>query len=104
MDTIVDELVAAYKSMNGYDLASTLSPDPFEKRPKARENYHKEMNSRNINDLVRNVISNESALRNLMSKEERNGWIEVYASYFKALREIIAAEEDRGGNVGGRRI
>lgn len=93
MDQLIDELRNGYVNENGYDLANTLSPVAPASDPNRLYNIHRSTNFSQGLVQIRNKILYDNVLSQKLSNEEAYGWAEVYFAYWKAIGEILKAEE-----------
>lgn len=92
MDAIIDGFQKAYEGGDGYALSMTLSPMPSESDPNRLYNFRRSTNIAQAQwELKNRITSNSSPFR--LPKEEGDGWVEVYFTYWKAVGEILNAEE-----------
>ena len=96
MDTIFREFGEAFSSGNGYQLSQTLTPQ----LPKDMLRViWKSANHHDVKQVLRRGIQNSnSSPMNRLTRDEIDGWVEVYFAYWKACEHLLAMEEG-GGNV-----
>lgn len=95
MDVVFDAFKKAWDEGNGYAVAETLSPIAPSSNPERLRNFYR---STNI-VKARNEIGNQIFYGTSFSDEEGNGWLEVYFSYWKAVGEILNAENAAKANT-----
>src|SRR4051794_8087442 len=97
MDTIFSEFGEAFSQGNGYQLSQTLTPQ----LPKDMLRViWKSANHHDVKQVLRRGIQNSSSSpMNRLSREEVDGWVEVYFTYWKACEHLLAMEEG-GSSVG----
>ncbi|KAI1338325.1 PCI domain-containing protein [Xylariaceae sp. FL0016] len=90
MDSHIHQFRVAYAAMKGDQLAETLHPDI--------QNYSSRLQSMWDRGDLRsatadlNFLFYQDQARLRLSKEETQGWFEIYLSYWKAVGELLAAE------------
>ncbi|RYP17008.1 hypothetical protein DL765_004769 [Monosporascus sp. GIB2] len=90
MDTLIQEFRAAYTSVKGDQLAETLRPDIQSYAGKLQAIWNRGDARSAKADLQFLFYQDHSRPR--LSKDETNGWYEIYLAYWKAVGEILAAE------------
>ncbi|RYP12838.1 hypothetical protein DL767_011063 [Monosporascus sp. MG133] len=90
MDTLIQEFRVAYTSLKGDQLAETLRPDIQSDAGKLQAIWNRGDARAAKADLQFLFYQDHSRPR--LSKDETNGWYEIYLAYWKALGEILAAE------------
>lgn len=91
MEAILGQFRQAVADGHGYVLAEALTPiAPPEDAGRLYE-FYRSNNAFSIQDALRNEIVYKSQIR--LPKAESNAWIEVFACYWKAVGEILAADE-----------
>ena len=93
MDRVFTTFARALEEQNGYLLAETISPVPPKDDSGRLYAIHRGANAFSVQGDVRRAIG---PLR--LDKQEANAWVDVYVAYWKAVGEILAAEEAQ--NVG----
>ena len=95
MDLLFQDFARAQSTNDGYALSRTISPD----LPLA--DLWAIWNSCNTHDvkavLKRGIQKSTSGIDRL-PHDEVQGWVEVYASYWKALGELLAVQEASSSN------
>lgn len=93
MDTIFREFGEAFSQLNGYQLSQTLTPQ----LPKDMLRViWKSANHHDIKSVLRRGIQNSSSSSSLMTRvprEEVDGWVEVYYTYWKSCENLLAVQE-----------
>jgi hypothetical protein len=91
MDTIFREFGEAFSRQNGYQLSQTLTPE----LPKDMLRViWRSANHHDVKQILRRGIqSSSSSLMNRLSREEVDGWVEVYYTYWKACEQLLAVHE-----------
>ncbi|RYP54774.1 hypothetical protein DL768_000502 [Monosporascus sp. mg162] len=90
MDTLIQEFRVAYTSVKGDQLAETLRPDIQTNADKLQAIWNRGDARSAKADLQFLFYQDHSRPR--LSKDETNGWYEIYLAYWKAVGEILAAE------------
>jgi COP9 signalosome complex subunit 12 len=99
MDPIFDGFKKAYEEGNGYDLSMTLSPVDPDDDPDRLYNFFKSTNYAQIKKDFQYRILYDNAAPFKLPAEEGNGWVEVYVAYWKAVGEILNAENAPKSNA-----
>ncbi len=99
MDELFQEFGDAYTQGNGIRLAATLSPDTAKDSPDRLRRIWEAANANEPRASMGRRIQKRVTRGNL-AKDEAQGWADVYAAYFKTIREILMVEEEGGGGKG----
>lgn len=91
MNKLAAEFSSAIASSDGYGLAATLSPVPPANDGARLYTLQRDTNEYKVQADFRRLF-NRGAASNL-DKRERDAWVDVYAAYWKAVGEILVAEE-----------
>lgn len=94
MDALIKEFRTAYTKERGNDLAKTLTPD-LSDSTKLLSILESGRNAQAIKDDLQFLFVRDKSAQLRMSRDEAQGWQEVYLAYWKALGEILAAEGRR---------
>jgi hypothetical protein len=91
MDTIFREFGEAFSQQNGYQLSQTLTPD----LPKDMLRViWRSANHHDVKQILRRGIqSSSTSPMTRLSREEVDGWVEVYYTYWKACEHLLAVHE-----------
>lgn len=89
MDIIFSDFGDAHSSLNGYSLSQTLSPDLSRSELRA---IWRTTNHQDAKGVIRRGLQKTRSSAKL-SNEELQGWVEVYLAYWKAVEEILLADE-----------
>ncbi len=82
------EFSDAWSGQEGPRLSQTLSPDlPTEKLRKICDSQ----NAHDIKNVLKRGLQGNAALLGGMDSQEIQGWVEVYAAYWHAIRSILTA-------------
>ncbi|KAI0377667.1 PCI domain-containing protein [Hypomontagnella monticulosa] len=102
MDTLILEFKTAFASMKGDRLAETLRPDVQLYSKKLLSIY----GGGNIEDAEADLkyFLDTDPSRPRLSREEANGWYEIYLAYWSALGEILAVEGLRDAKSSWERV
>lgn len=95
MDALIKDFRKAYANERGNDLASTLTPDPTTSPERLLAIWESGRNAQAIKDDLRFLFVQDKSAQLRMSREEAQGWQEVYLAYWKAIGEILAVEGRR---------
>lgn len=95
MNELFEDFAKAHAMQNGYILAQTLSPVPPPDQPHLLRSISQSTNSHSVKGDIRHFIKTKTSHRRSLDKDETNGWIEVYAAYWKAVGEIQEGESGR---------
>jgi hypothetical protein len=91
MDTIFPEFGDAFSRRNGYQLSQTLSPELPNDMLQA---IWRSTTSQDVRSMLkRGIQSSAVSPAYRLSKNETEGWVEVYYLYWKAVGELLAAQE-----------
>ena len=97
MEPIFYDFKKAYEIGDGYALATTLSPLAPASEPERLNNFYRSTNFNAIKGELKSNISNLSSFK--LPAEERDGWVDVYLAYWKAIGEILNAEAATRSNT-----
>lgn len=97
MDSLIRDFKAAFAGMKGDQLAETLRPDVQLNSTKLLSIYG-EGNIEDAEADLRYFLDTDPS-RPRLSREEANGWYEIYLAYWCALGEILAVEGLRDAKV-----
>ncbi|KAN0094062.1 hypothetical protein V8E51_017246 [Hyaloscypha variabilis] len=99
MDPIFDDFRKAYEEGNGYDLSMTLSPVDPDDQPDRLYKFFRSTNFAQVKKDLQYRILYDNATPFKLPAEEGNGWVEVYLAYWKAVGEILNAENAPKSNA-----
>ena len=91
MDYVLGIFREAYAEENGHKLAESITPIAPPDEPVRLHSFYQSTTSFSIQGDLRNAIVYKSPFK--ITKAEANAWIEVYATYWKAIGELLSAEE-----------
>lgn len=91
MDDIFSSFKRAYSSFDGYGVAASISPMPPAHDAGRLYSFYRGSNHTSIQGDVRYALIYNNNLQ--MSKAESTAWAEVFVAYWKAVGEILMAEE-----------
>jgi hypothetical protein len=102
MDTLIGNFAKSLQSGSGYDLSMTLSPVAPASDPNRLYNFHRSTNAAHAQRDIKTKILHNTSSPFRLSTEEATGWAEVYYTYWKAVGEILSADEAarNGAKVG----
>jgi COP9 signalosome complex subunit 12 len=92
MDSLFNDFGKAIKAENGYLLAETLSPITTGGNADWLRAIWSSTNHHSVKDDVKRGIQGNIS-RSSLSFKQVQGWVEVYAAYWRAVGEILAAED-----------
>lgn len=95
MNQLFDDFAKAHSMQNGYVLAQTLSPVPPPGDPHRLRHIWQSTNAHSAKGDIKHFIKTHTAHRRGLGNDETNGWVEVYAVYWKAVGEILAGENGK---------
>jgi hypothetical protein len=104
MDRFIDEFKLAYSNGDGYGLSMTLSPLDTPSQPNRLSSFYRSTNAASaVKDFKYRILYDNSNPFKL-SKEEGNGWVDVYLAYWKVVGEILNAEAATKANEKVRKL
>ncbi|OCK85539.1 hypothetical protein K432DRAFT_26873 [Lepidopterella palustris CBS 459.81] len=96
MDEVFRDFRLALADGDGYGLAAILSPVAPENDAGRLYAFYRSSNAHQIDGDVRYAVKYSNSIG--LSRDESSAWNDVFVSYWKAVGEILAAEE--GENMG----
>jgi hypothetical protein len=99
MESIFGAFKQAFPAGNGYDLSASLSPIPPDSDPDRLRSFFRSTNHASAKTDFKYQIIYDNSMSFELSQEEGNGWVEVYFAYWKAVAEILNAEEASGSEA-----
>jgi hypothetical protein len=93
MDAIFNDFSAAYPAYNGYMLSKTLSPIAPPGEPNRLSAFFKSTNFNNAKTDFKYRLLYDKKNPLTLGAEEGNGWVELFFAYWKAVGEVLKAEE-----------
>lgn len=90
MDQIFQDFGETQHTLNGYLLATTISPEPASD-PARLYSFLRSTNAHNVHHELRHRLQNIQNLR--LDKKEVNAWLEVFSVFYKVASRLVAAEE-----------
>jgi hypothetical protein len=104
MEGIFKPFKKAHVTGNGYQLADILLPLPTASSPNRLNAFYQSSNFQSVRgDIEYQVIYGKSAGFKL-SNSEGKAWVEVFVAYWKAIGELLKAEEATQMNAAVRII
>ncbi|KAJ9632040.1 COP9 signalosome (CSN) subunit [Taxawa tesnikishii (nom. ined.)] len=88
MDGVTNSFIRAFQAENGYALADVFSPIAPKHDSGRLYSFHRSVNAYGAKSDFSYAISDLH-----FTKQESNAWVDVLVAYWKAVGEIIAAEE-----------
>lgn len=102
MQKALEPFRRAYQEENAYGVAATLAPAAPRDNPAQLYDFYKATNEHFVENEIRSAISYRNPG---LSKKESNAWTEIYVSYWRAVGEILKAEEAQNqGRLGPRQL
>ena len=91
MDAVFCDFSDAQKACDGYKLSRTLSPALPSERLRG---MWKSCNAHDVKNVVKRGIQNSSIGKlQALPKDEIQGWVEVYAAYWKAIGALLVVQD-----------
>lgn len=94
MASIFAQFKQAQIDGSGAALAEVLIPEPSAQDPNRLRSFYYFTNAANLASDVRYALLQDRATGIKLPKQEGNAWVEVFAAFWKAAREIVHLEED----------
>lgn len=91
MNSVIADFGRAMIARAGYDLAGTLSPVPPKNDSGRLYALHRDSNAFSIQSDFRHALSHNPACK--LDRQEVSAWTDVFVAYWKAVGEILVAEE-----------
>ncbi|KAF2139859.1 uncharacterized protein K452DRAFT_299840 [Aplosporella prunicola CBS 121167] len=91
MEALIHDFKRALAERNGYDLAATITPVPPPKDAGRLYAFYRSTNSFSVQSDIRHAITQGRGLH--LAKVESAAWVDVFVAYWKAVGEILTAEE-----------
>ena len=91
MDAVFVDFANAYSTLNGYLLATTLSPEPPASDPARLYSFQRSSNSYSIATDLRYKLQYNPDVQ--LDKKEANAWLDVYTQFYAFVGSLLAAEE-----------
>ena len=92
MDPIFDDFRQAFVEGKGYDLSQTLSPIPSPSQPQKLYNFFRSTNFATVQKDLKYQILYNNASPFQLPPDQGNRWVEVYHAYWKAVGDVLNAE------------
>lgn len=93
MDAIFEDFKRAYGSGLGYDISMTLSPIAPPDQPNRLRAFYRSTNFASAKRDFQYRVLWDKSNGFVLGADEGNGWVEIYFAYWKAIGEILNAEE-----------
>lgn len=91
MDAVFVDFASAYNTLDGYLLATTLSPEPPASDPARLYSFHRSSNSYSIATDLRYKLQYNPDIQ--LDKKEANAWLDVFTHFYAFVGNLLAAEE-----------
>ncbi|KAJ9646390.1 COP9 signalosome (CSN) subunit [Coniosporium tulheliwenetii] len=91
MESVFNDFKRAIEAGDGYGVASTISPVPPPSDPGRLYSFHRSTNSYSVQTDFRYAIVYNNDIQ--LNKMEGNSWVDVFVAYWKAIGELLLAEE-----------
>lgn len=91
MDSLFQDFAQANNTLNGYLLATTISPAPPHSDPARLYNFSRSANSYSIQTDLRYKLQYNPDIQ--LDRKEANAWLEVYTAFYSFVGTLLAAEE-----------
>ncbi|KOS23335.1 Protein CSN12 -like protein [Escovopsis weberi] len=95
MNDLFKDFANAHAEQNGYLLAQTLSPVSPADQPHRLRAVLQSTNSHSVKGDIKHFIKTATSHKRSLDHDEVKGWVEVYASYWAAVGEIVAGESGK---------
>jgi hypothetical protein len=93
MDAVFDAFKRAFNDGLGYDLSMTLSPVAPPDQPGRLVAFYRSTNFATAKKDFQYRIIWDKANGFAIEADQGNGWVDLYVAYWKAVGEILKAEE-----------
>ncbi|KAK4959676.1 COP9 signalosome (CSN) subunit [Elasticomyces elasticus] len=94
------DFATAMRSQNGYLLASCISPTPPTDDPARLYTFYRFTNRMSVEADVRYAIQYDGDTKHELGRQEQMVWSSVFVEYWRAVGEILAAEETANAGRG----
>lgn len=91
MESVFNDFKRAIEAGDGYGVAATISPVPPPSDPGRLYSFHRSTNSYSVQTDFRYAIVYNNDMQ--LNKMEGNSWVDVFVAYWKAIGELLLAEE-----------
>ena len=91
MDAVFQDFSTAYNTLNGYLLATTISPEPPTTHPARLYTFHRSTNTYSIQTDLRYKLHYNPDLQ--LDKKEAAAWLEVFTIFYRLIGVLLTAEE-----------
>lgn len=93
MDSFFGDFKHAYNNGLGYDLSMTLSPIAPRNQPDRLRAFYRNTNVSTAKKDFQYRIIWDKANGFAIEADQGNGWVDLYFAYWKAVGEILKAED-----------
>ncbi|KAL3423462.1 PCI domain-containing protein [Phlyctema vagabunda] len=101
MESVFCDFREAHMNGDGYLLSQTLSPVDPPSQPDKLRNFYRSTNIASVKADFKYQVLHVNTTSTRLSNEEGNGWIDVYQAYWKAIGQILNAEDSTRANSKG---
>ena len=98
MDPLFLDFASAYNTLNGYLLATTLSPEPPSSDPARLYAFQRSSNSYSVQTDLRYKLQYNPDLQ--LDKKEANAWLDVFSVFYTFVGTLLSAEEAQNAGRG----
>lgn len=93
MDPVFQDFSRAQNTLNGYLLATTISPEPPSHDPARLYAFQRSSNAYSIQTDLRYKLQYNPDLH--LDKKESGAWLDVFTVFYKVVGTLLTAEEAR---------
>ena len=91
MDSIFQDFAHAHNTLNGYLLATTISPEPPQSDAARLYAFHTSSNAYGVQTDLRYKLQYNPEI--LLEKKEAAAWLDVFSVFYKFVGNLLGAEE-----------
>jgi hypothetical protein len=93
MDALIADFTTAQLDGKGYELAQTLTPIAPSKQPDLLHAFYRSTNAAHVERDLQYRLMYDKNSRLRFSKDEATAWVDIFTKYWKAVGEILKAED-----------